>query len=82
MLAFVVQPVWFQGKSKVKLPLSVRDLVEGWSDELQFDAEWVEQEVDHKKIRSTSVDFDTKSQALEKHRNVLAHIPDYYPKGY
>jgi hypothetical protein len=82
MLAFVVQPAWFQGRSKVKLPTSVKDLVESWSDELQFDAEWVEEEVDHKKIRSTNVDFDTKSIALEKYRDGLAHSRSYYPKVY
>jgi ectoine hydroxylase-related dioxygenase (phytanoyl-CoA dioxygenase family) len=80
MLAFVVQPAWFQGKSKVKLPTSVRGLVESWSDELQFDEEWVEEEVDHKKLRSTNVDFDTKSEALEKYRHELAHKPAYYPQ--
>jgi ectoine hydroxylase-related dioxygenase (phytanoyl-CoA dioxygenase family) len=82
MLAFVMQPAWFQGRSKVKLPTSVRDLVESWRDELQFDAEWVEEEVDHKKIRSTNVDFDTKSKVLEKYRKDLAHVPPYYPKAY
>ncbi len=82
MLAFVIQPAWFQGRSKVKLPTSVKDLVESWSDELQFDAEWVEEEVDHKKIRSTNVDFDTKSKALERYRHELAHSRPYYPKAY
>jgi hypothetical protein len=82
MLAFVVQPAWFQGRSKVLLPLSVRDLVHSWSDELQFDAEWFDEEIDHKKIRSTNVDFDTKNKALETHRVVLAHRPDYFPGVY
>ena len=82
MLAFVAQPAWFQGRSQVKLPLSVRPLIQSWSDELGFDAEWVEEEVDHKKIRSTNVDFDTKSPALAKYRDVFAHRPAYYPPAY
>ena len=82
MLAFVVQPAWYQGRSNVKLPNSVRCVVQSWSDELQFDAEWTEEEVDHKKIRSTNVDFDTKSAALERHREALAHRPAYYPSIY
>lgn len=80
MLAFVVQPAWFQGRSKVKLPTSVRSLIESWGNELQFDAEWVDEEVDHKKLRSTNVDFDTKSEALEKYRHALAHKPAYYSR--
>jgi ectoine hydroxylase-related dioxygenase (phytanoyl-CoA dioxygenase family) len=76
MLAFVAQPNWFQGKSKVKLPISVKELVESWGDELKFDAEWVTGEVDHRKIRSTHVDFDTKSETLEKYRVELAHRQD------
>jgi hypothetical protein len=78
MLAFVIQPAWFQGRSKVKLPGSVKDLVDSWCDELRFDTEWVEGEVDHKKIRSTNVDFDTKSESLEKYRREISHTRPYY----
>lgn len=73
MLAFVVQPEWFQGRSKVKLPVSVKHLVESWGEEMKYDAEWIDGEVDHRKIRSTNVDFDTKSEVLERFRAKLAH---------
>ncbi|KAE9367270.1 hypothetical protein N431DRAFT_429936 [Stipitochalara longipes BDJ] len=79
MLAFVIQPAWFQGRSKVKLPLDVKDLVESW--ELEFDAEWVD-EVDHKKISSADVDFGSKSEVLEQYREKLAHTPVYYLKSF
>ena len=79
MLAFVAQPAWFRGRAKVLLPKSVKDLIDSWSDEFQFDAEWVDGEVDHKKVKSTHVDFDTKSEALAKYREELAHRPPYQP---
>jgi hypothetical protein len=79
MLAFVVQPTWFQGKSKVKLPIDVKDMVQSW--ELEFDAEWVD-EVDHKKISSAEVDFGSKSEVLERYEEELAHKPMYYTKSY
>ena len=82
MLAFVSQPAWFQGRSKVILPKNVKSLVESWSDELHFDAEWVDGEVDHKKISSEGVDFDTKSGALERYREELAFWPSYVPRHY
>ena len=78
MLAFVLEPAWYQGKSLVKLPRSVKGLVESWSNELQFAVDWVD-EVDHKKIRSTDTNFDTGSSALEKYRKELAHRPGYAP---
>jgi ectoine hydroxylase-related dioxygenase (phytanoyl-CoA dioxygenase family) len=79
MLAFVVQPAWWQGKSKVKLPLDVKDLVESW--EFQFDAEWFH-DIDHKKLSSADVDFGSKSEVLRKYQESLAHRPDYYTKSY
>ena len=79
MLAFVIQPAWFQGRSNVKLPFNVKDLVESW--ELDFDAEWVD-EVDHKKISSAEVNFGSKSEALGDYQEVLAHKPAYYTKSY
>jgi len=80
MLAFVAQPAWFQGKAKVLLPVSVRDLVESWSDELQFAAEWVEGEVDHKKLSSADVDFSSGSRVLKKHESELSRWPNYVPR--
>jgi ectoine hydroxylase-related dioxygenase (phytanoyl-CoA dioxygenase family) len=82
MLAFVAQPAWYQARSKVLLPKSVKTMVESWSDELEFDAEWIEGEVDHKKLSSNGVDFDTKSQVLEKYRRELASLPEYMPRYY
>jgi hypothetical protein len=82
MLAFVAQPTWFQARSKVLLAKSVKAMVESWSDELQFDAEWVDGEVDHKKLSSVDVDFDTKSKVLEKYRAALATLPGYVPRYY
>lgn len=82
MLAFVVQPAWFQARSKVLLPKSVKAMVESWSDELQFDAEWADGEVDHKKLSSVNVDFDTKSKVLEHYRTELATLPEYAPRYY
>ena len=82
MLAFVAQPAWFQAQSKILLPSSVKDMVESWSDELQFDAGYIDGEVDHKKLSSDGVDFDTKSPALLKFRKELSRWPDYVPRWY
>ena len=79
MLAFVAQPAWFRGRSKVLLPNSVKALIDSWSDEFQFDTEWVDGEIDHKKVRSDQVDFDSKSEALERYREELVHRPAYQP---
>ena len=49
-------------------------MVENWSYELEFDTEWVEGEVDHKKLSSNGVDFDTKSLVLEGYRQELASL--------
>lgn len=76
MLAFVVEPAWYQGKGLVKLPNSVNDLVQSWSDELQFAADWVD-EVDYKKIRPSATNFDTGSSALEKYQKELAYQSPY-----
>ena len=82
MLAFVAQPAWFQATGKVLLPLSVKEMVESWSDELQYDAEFVDGEVDYKKLNSEGVDFDTKSPALLKFTQELSRLPDYAPRWY
>lgn len=82
MLAFVVQPYWFQAKSKILLPSSVKEMVESWSDELQFDAEYVDGEVDHKKLSSHGVDFETKSPVLLRYQKELSRWPDYVPRWY
>ena len=82
MLAFVAQPSWFQAKSSIPLPKSVKGMVESWSDEMVFDAEYVDGEVDHKKLSSHGVDFDTKSPALLRHKGVFSQWPEYVPRWF
>lgn len=82
MLAFVAQPSWFQATGKVLLPRSVKEMVESWSDELLFDAEYIDEEVDHKKLSSTGVDFDTRSPSLLKYKKELSGWPEYAPRWY
>lgn len=66
MLAFVYQPKWFQAPSKVLLPIKVRGLIEKWRAEtgLEYNAEWVDGDVDHRLVRSTDVDFGTTNKKL------------------
>ena len=82
MLAFVAQPAWWQATCKVILPQHVKEMVESWSDELQFDAEYVEGEVDHKKLSSEGLDIDTKSPVLLKYRKELSRWPEYRLRYY
>lgn len=82
MLAFVAQPAWFQGKSKVVLPFSVKDLVESWSDKVQFAVDWVDGPVDHKKLSSANVDFGTDSRVLNRNRDQMSRWPDYAPRWF
>jgi Phytanoyl-CoA dioxygenase (PhyH) len=82
MLAFVVQPAWFQCPGKVPLPLSLKPLIESWRDEIQFDVEWVDGEVDHKKLSSKNVDFGTGSSILKHYETELSRWPDYVPRWY
>lgn len=82
MLAFVVQPAWFQGRSKVVLPLSVKDLVDSWTDEIQFAAEYVDGQVNYKKLSSDGVDFTSSSRVLKRFENDLCRWPDYAPRWY
>ncbi|KAK5133768.1 hypothetical protein LTR08_007418 [Meristemomyces frigidus] len=66
MLAFVVQPKWFQARSKVLLPLRAKSTVERWEAEtgLEYAAQWADGEVDHRKVNSDDVDFSTGNQTL------------------
>lgn len=66
MLAFVLQPKWFQAPSKVLLPLKARDLVSRWQAEtgLTFNAHWIDGDVDHRLISSDDVDFSTRNARL------------------
>ncbi|OCT52245.1 phytanoyl-CoA dioxygenase family protein [Cladophialophora carrionii] len=85
MLAFVASPNWWQGRSKIALPADVKDMVEQWAREehsLLYDAEWIEGEVNHKKLRSAGVDFDTKSAVLERYKPELSVWPEYRPRWY
>ncbi|KAL6251144.1 hypothetical protein RBB50_001352 [Rhinocladiella similis] len=82
MLAFVASPEWWQGKSKILLPKDMKKTVESWKEELQYDAEYVEGEVEYKKLSSSNVDFGSKSKILEKFESELSGWPDYVPRWY
>ena len=93
MLAFVASPRWWQGKSKIVLPKNVREMVESWSKGdtegesagyggFLYEAEWVEGEVDHKKISSKAVDFGSGSQVLGRFRGELGVRLGYWPRWY
>lgn len=66
MLAFVIQPKWFQAPSKVLMPLKAKGLVEKWKREvgLEYNVEWVDGDVDHKLVSSDDVDFSTRNGKL------------------
>lgn len=66
MLAFVIQPKWFQAPSKVLIPLKAKSLVERWKKEvgLEYKVEWVNGDVDHKLVSSDEVDFSTRNEKL------------------
>lgn len=66
MLAYVIEPKWFEAPSKVLLPLKAKSLVEQWQQEtgLEFHAKWVDGEVDHRKVKSDEVDFATSNKRL------------------
>ena len=76
MLAFVVQPKWFQAPSKVLLPVKARALVEGWqaTTGLEYAAQWVDGEVDHRKVNSDDVDFSTSNRRLLELEHMM-HLP-------
>lgn len=61
MLAFVIQPKWFQAPSKVTLPLKSKALVDSWkaNSGLEYAAQWVDGDVDHRKVNSEDIDFST-----------------------
>ena len=82
MLAFVAQPAWFQAKSKILLPMEVKEMVESWSHDLQFAAEYVDGQVDHKKLSSKDVDFDSNNKAVQRHQEEMSRWPDYVPRWY
>ena len=66
MLAYVVEPKWFEAPSKVLLPIKVKGLVEQWKQDtgLEYHAKWIDGEVDHKKVKSEEVDFATSNNKL------------------
>ena len=66
MLAFVLQPRWFQAPSKILLPRNVKTLVDQWTAEtgMGFAAQWVDGEVDHKTVNSNEVDFSTRNSKM------------------
>lgn len=66
MLAFVIQPKWFQAPSKVLLPIKAKKLVQQWQADtgLEYNAQWVDGDVDHKLVSSNEVDFSTGNAKL------------------
>ena len=66
MLAYVIQPKWFEAPSRVLLPIKVRSLVERWKQEtgLEFHAKWIDGDVDHRKVTSDDADFATSNKRL------------------
>jgi hypothetical protein len=68
MLAFVLQPKWFLAHSKVLIPEKARAVVEGWQREtgLEYAAQWVEGDVDHKKVTSDEVDFSSGNMRMRE----------------
>ena len=65
MLAFVIQPKWFQASSKVKLPIKTKQMFATWQEQtgLEFHADWIDGEVDHRKIKSSDVEFSTTTRS-------------------
>lgn len=78
VLAFVIQPKWFQAPSKVLLPTKVKGLIERWKVEtgLEYHAQWVDGEVDHKKVSSNDVDFSSRNPKLLELEDLM-HLPNY-----
>ncbi|KAK0251749.1 hypothetical protein LTS09_013209 [Friedmanniomyces endolithicus] len=78
MLAFVYQPRWFQAPSRVILPSRAKRLVKQWEAEtgVEFQATWVDGNVDHKTINSDDVDFSTRSKALRELEEMM-HWPTH-----
>lgn len=76
MLAFVIQPKWFQAPSRVLLPSRTKDLFAKWKAEtgLEFNADWVDGEVDHRKITSSNVDFATDNRKMRELEHLM-HSP-------
>jgi hypothetical protein len=76
MLAFVVQPKWFQAPSKVLIPEKARAVVEGWQRDtgLEYAVQWVDGDVDHKKITSDEVDFSS-GNARMRELEFCMHLP-------
>jgi hypothetical protein len=68
MLAFVVQPKWFQAPSKVLLPEKTRSIVEAWQKDtgLEYAAQWVAGDVDHRKVTSDEVDFSSRNAKMKE----------------
>ena len=81
MLAFVAQPAWWQGRGKVKLPVSVEPLVESWKD-ITFAADWIDGDVDHKTLSSEDVDFGSGSPAMKKYEHLMSKLPSAMPRWF
>lgn len=82
MLAFVVQPSWYQAKSSVLLPENVREHVEGWGDEMPIKAKWIQEEVDHLNLNSVDLDLGSNSPVFRNYGDAMARRPGYAPRWY
>jgi len=73
MLAFVLQPKWFQAPSRVLIPEKARTVVEEWQKEtgLEYAAQWVEGDVDHRKVTSNDVDFSSGNAMMKKLQHLM-----------
>lgn len=68
MLAFVVQPKWFQAPSKVLIPEKARAVLESWqvNSGLEYAVDWVDGDVDHRKVTSDEVDFSSGNATMRE----------------
>ena len=78
MLAYVIEPKWFEAPSKVLLPVKVKGLIDQWKEEsgLDFNVKWIDGEVDHRKVKSEEVDFATSNKKLLELEGMM-HPPVY-----
>ncbi|GAB7333961.1 hypothetical protein MBLNU13_g06068t1 [Cladosporium sp. NU13] len=73
MLSFVVQPKWFQAPSKVLLPEKARGVVDAWQKEigLEYAAQWVQSDVDHRKVTSDEADFSSGNARMKELKHCM-----------
>jgi ectoine hydroxylase-related dioxygenase (phytanoyl-CoA dioxygenase family) len=82
VLAFVVQPAWYQAKNALPLPENVKEHVESWGDEMQFQIDWVKGDVDHLNLNLLNLDMQSESPVFEHYGAMLAKRADSTPRWY